>query len=66
LPYLRVSPRARVALLVSLEPAATSLLKDIPYPVLAISLRELLESMRTASFAEVVRDLRNHAVHGRA
>ena len=66
LPYLRLSPRARVALLVSLEPAAPSLLKDIPYPVLAISLRELLESMRTASFAEVVRDLRNQAVHGRA
>lgn len=66
LAYLRVSPRARVALLVFLEPAATSLLKDVPYPVLAISLRDLLESMRTASFAEVVRDLRNHAVHGRA
>lgn len=63
--YLRVSPGARVALLVFLEPAATSRLKDVPFPVLAISLQELLESMRTSSFAEVVRDLRNRAVHGR-
>lgn len=63
--YLPLNPKARVALLVFLEPATNSLLKDVPYPVLAISLRELLERMRTASFAEVVRDLRNRAVHGR-
>jgi hypothetical protein len=63
--YLRVSPGARVALLVFLELAPTSQLKDVPFPVLAISLQELLESMRTSSFAEVVRDLRNRALHGR-
>lgn len=32
--------------------------------VLVISFRELLEAMRTASFAEVVRDLRNRRAHG--
>jgi hypothetical protein len=63
--YLSLSPKVRVALLVFLEPATNSLLKNVPYPVLAISLGELLERMRTASFAEVVRDLRNRTVHGR-
>ena len=65
LEYLRLTPGVRTALIVHLEPETNSLLEDAPYPVLAISLRNLLERMRTASFAEVVRDLRNHAIHGR-
>ncbi|MFJ3981343.1 hypothetical protein [Streptomyces fungicidicus] len=37
---------------------------EVTFPVLAIPLETLLERMRTSSFAEVVRDLRNQAVHG--
>lgn len=37
----------------------------IPMPtVLIISIREILEAMRTATFVDVVRDLRNRRVHG--
>jgi hypothetical protein len=66
LDLLRLSPNARVILLVFLDPAvpAAALLNELPFPILAISLHELLERMRSSSFAEVVRDLRNRSVHG--
>lgn len=59
-------PSARVALIVYLDESldASKALKKAHFPVLAISLRKLLEGMRTASFAEVIRDLRNRSVHG--
>jgi hypothetical protein len=37
---------------------------EVPSNVLLLSLRSLLESLRTRSFPEVVRDLRNQRVHG--
>ncbi|MCX5000889.1 hypothetical protein [Streptomyces longwoodensis] len=37
---------------------------EVTFPVLAIPLGTLFERLRTSSFAEVVRDLRNQAVHG--
>lgn len=63
---LLATTTGRAALLVFLEPAVPSaaLLSEVRFPLLAISLRELLERMRTSSFAEVVRGLRNRAVHG--
>ena len=36
----------------------------VPSNILLLSLRSLLESLRTRSFPEVVRDLRNQRVHG--
>jgi hypothetical protein len=63
---LSVTPSARVALIVYLDPARADpeALKTARFPVLAISLVDLLERMRAASFAEVVRHLRNRSVHG--
>jgi hypothetical protein len=63
---LSVTPSARVALIVYLDPAGADpeALKTARFPVLAISLVDLLERMRAASFAEVVRHLRNRSVHG--
>jgi hypothetical protein len=63
---LSATPNARVALIVYLDPAGAEpeALRSARFPVLAISLAELLERMRTASFAEVVRHLRNRSVHG--
>jgi hypothetical protein len=64
-------PTARLALLVYLLPspdavvAAEREMTRASYPVLAISLEELIRRMASASFAEVVRDLRNQSVHGR-
>ena len=46
------------------RPSDTQTLRKAHFPVLAIALPELLERMRTSSFAEVVRDLRNRSVHG--
>lgn len=64
--YLRTNPNLRAALLVSIEPDPVSLAPEqVPFPVLVITLQELLEQMRTLSFAEVVRRLRNRSVHGR-
>lgn len=62
-------PTARLALLVYLEPApatASSLasLERARYPILVISLQQLIERMASASFAEVVRDMRNRLAHG--
>ncbi|MFI8186488.1 hypothetical protein ACIF70_39270 [Actinacidiphila glaucinigra] len=67
--HLLQSSTMRAALLVYLDlpPSQTATrkaLKEVTFPVLAISLETLLERMRTSSFAEVVRDLRNRAVHG--
>jgi hypothetical protein len=63
---LSATPSARVALIIYLDPAGTDpeALKTARFPVLAISLVNLLERMRAASFAEVVRHLRNRSVHG--
>jgi hypothetical protein len=58
-------PGARLGLLVHLDAASPSEVPGLNYPILAICLTELLERMRTRSFAQVVRDLRNEAVHGR-
>jgi hypothetical protein len=63
---LSESPNARVGLIVYLDPSSAEpeALGSARFPVLAISLADLLERMRTASFAEVVRQLRNRSVHG--
>ena len=63
---LHAAPTARVALIVYLDPtsATRAALQTARFPVLVISLPDLLGRMRTASFAEVVRDLRNRSVHG--
>jgi hypothetical protein len=63
---LSTTPNARVALIVYLDPAGadSEALRNARFPVLAISLVGLLERMRAASFAEVVRNLRNRSVHG--
>lgn len=55
-----------LVLLLYLERTASdaTLLRQLHFPLLAIEIVELLERMRTASFAEVVRDLRNRSVHG--
>jgi hypothetical protein len=60
---LRRNTSARAALIVYINESV-----DYPphvyFPVLAISLKDLLTRMRTASFAEVIRDLRNRSIHG--
>jgi hypothetical protein len=65
--HLDAHPTARMALVVSLLPIEGRSVKGQgagTYPVLAIELRDLLERMRTSSFAEVVRAMRNRSVHG--
>jgi hypothetical protein len=63
--HLRTNPTLRSALLVSIsEDTTIAGSEPVPFQVLAITLPELLRQMRTASFAEVVRRLRNRAVHG--
>lgn len=63
---LQTNPSAHTALIVVLDPARPdpTALGAARFPVLAISLRDLLERMRTASFAEIMRQLRNQNVHG--
>jgi hypothetical protein len=64
---LAANPTARAALLVFLNPVSREQLERASrtgYPVLVITFRDLLERMRSASFAEVVRTLRNRSVHG--
>ena len=62
---LRATSSARVALIVYLDPASPGPGElQAAFPVLAISLPELLGQMRGASVAEVVRQLRNRSVHG--
>ncbi|MGY1618872.1 hypothetical protein ACI797_19195 [Geodermatophilus sp. SYSU D00691] len=59
---------ARLGLLVYLtESSADALRGDTAaewFPVLAISLRDLLEQLQSTSFAGVIQHLRNRAVHG--
>jgi hypothetical protein len=65
--YLAANPTARAALVVSLAPVEREVVERVRatgHLVWVISLRDLLERMASASFAEVVRDLRNRAVHG--
>ena len=61
---LDAHPSARLALLVYTEPSPRAELAQAQFPVLIISIQELLERMGVASFAEVVRDLRNRSAHG--
>lgn len=63
---LYVNPQAHVGLIVYLDVGKTSraALDLARFPVLAISLLDLLGMMRTESFAEVIRRLRNQSVHG--
>lgn len=67
LAHLAKSPHSRLTLIVYLDGATTSseALRMVPYPILAISLQELLSRMQSSSFAEVVRQLRNASVHRR-
>lgn len=63
-------PSARLGLVVYLEPPAgdrspsRAELDRARFPVLIISLQQLLRRMASASFAEVVRDMRNRSAHG--
>jgi hypothetical protein len=63
-------PSARLGLVVYLEPPAEDRassraeLDQARFPVLVISLQQLLRRMASASFAEVVRDMRNRSAHG--
>jgi hypothetical protein len=63
-------PSARLALLVYLEPApgdsppSRAELNEAQFPVLVISFQELIRRMASASFAEVVREMRNRSAHG--
>jgi len=63
---LEATPGAWIALIVfdGATASAEAALRQAFLPVLAISLTDLLEQMRESSFAEVVRRLRNQAVHG--
>ena len=63
-------PSARLGLVVYLEssegdrPPSRAELDQARFPVLIISLQQLLRRMASASFAEVVRDMRNRSAHG--
>jgi hypothetical protein len=61
---LDAHPSARLALLIYTEPSPRAELAQARFPVLVISIQQLLERMAVASFAEVVRDLRNRSAHG--
>jgi hypothetical protein len=61
---LYTHPTARLALLVYTEPSPQAELDQALFPVLAISIQQLLGRMASESFAEVVRDLRNRSAHG--
>ncbi|WP_439658205.1 hypothetical protein ACSHWB_38305 [Lentzea sp. HUAS TT2] len=64
--YLTQSRNARLALIVYLDTSVSSsnAQRLSPFPVLAISLQELLTRMHGSSFAEIIRQLRNASVHG--
>jgi hypothetical protein len=63
-------PGTRLGLVVYLEqpegdrPPSRAELDQARFPVLTISLQQLLRRMASASFAEVVRDMRNRSAHG--
>jgi len=67
---LAAHPSTRLGLVVYLEPPtgdrspSRTELDQARFPVLVISLQQLLRRMASASFAEVVRDMRNRSVHG--
>jgi hypothetical protein len=61
---LDAHPTAQVALLVYVEPSPRAELGQARFPVLAVSVQELLERMAVASFAEVLVYLRNRSAHG--
>lgn len=63
---LHLTPGAKIALIVYLtvDPADAHVMLETRFPVLAIQLDQLLSRMRSSSFAEVVRDLRNLSIHG--
>jgi hypothetical protein len=61
---LAAHPTARLGLLVYTEPSSRAELAQARFPVLVISLQQLLERMASVSFAEVVRELRNRSAHG--
>ncbi len=62
---LRLSSTARVGLLVHLEPGGPKPGAIAP-SILSIGLADLLTRLSDESFAEIVRDLRNQAAHGRS
>lgn len=61
---LHQAPGARAGLIVFEEASGGGPVDGLNWPVLAISLEDLLSQMRERSFAEVVRSLRNRSVHG--
>jgi hypothetical protein len=61
---LHQTPSARVALVVSLDKKPPVNVASLRWPVLWISLADLLQRMRSETFPEVIRDLRNRSVHG--
>jgi hypothetical protein len=65
--YLAAQQSASLGLVVYLvEPTDEDLRRALPgawFPVLVISMQDLIEQLRSQSFAGVVRDLRNRAVH---
>jgi hypothetical protein len=61
---LHLTPGARVALIIYLagDPGDAGVI-ETRFPVLAVQFDQLLSRMRSLSFAEVVRDLRNQSAH---
>jgi hypothetical protein len=66
--YLATHPTAHLGLVVYLEPTAGErsweAVVQARFPVLITSLGQLLRRMASASFAQVVLDMRNRSVHG--
>jgi hypothetical protein len=61
---LQRTPSARAALVVSLAQIPSVGLASLGWPIVWISLVDLLGRMRGETFPEVIRDLRNRSVHG--
>jgi hypothetical protein len=61
---LDAHPTAQLALLVYIEPSPRAELAMARFPVLAVSIQDLLQRMAVASFAQVVVELRNRSAHG--
>lgn len=59
-----VGAKVRWGLIMFLKATAEAMDVLSKYPVLAISIEEFLEGLRTRSFGRIVTDLRNRAVHG--
>jgi hypothetical protein len=56
--------KARRGLILFLKASANAMEVLNKYPVLAMSIEDFLEGMRTRSFGNIITDLRNQAVHG--